>query len=360
MSYRGSTGYDHSSAPLTGVLLTNLGTPEAPTAKALRPYLKQFLSDPRVVEVPRLIWWLILNGIILNTRPRRSAEAYSEVWTERGSPLLYHLMDQVSGVEERLKARFGQHIMVRGAMRYGNPAIPNVLQDLFDAGIQRLVVLPLYPQYAGPTTGSTYDEIATDFLKRRWLPDFRFISQYCADPGYIGALVDSIRKHWEEHGKADRLVFSYHGSPERYLQNGDPYHCQCHKTTRLVAEQLELAPDSYMTTFQSRFGREEWLKPYTDETLKTLPGEGIRSLQIICPGFSADCLETIEEIGMENRDYFLDAGGERYEYIPCLNASPAHLDAITDRLSRELMGWENPAYDPQQTQSEALAKGAER
>ena len=359
MSYRGSTGYDHSSAPLTGVLLTNLGTPEAPTAKALRPYLKQFLSDPRVVEVPRLIWWLILNGIILNTRPRRSAEAYSEVWTERGSPLLYHLMDQVSGVEERLKARFGQHIMVRGAMRYGNPSIPNVLQDLFDAGIQRLVVLPLYPQYAGPTTGSTYDEIAADFLKRRWLPDFRFISQYCADPGYIGALVDSIRKHWEEHGKGDRLVFSYHGSPERYLQNGDPYHCQCHKTTRLVAEQLELAPDSYMTTFQSRFGREEWLKPYTDETLKTLPGEGIRSLQIICPGFSADCLETIEEIGMENRDTFLEAGGTRYEYIPCLNAETDHLDTLTELVTEELQGWLGPTHDAELTEQLARHLGAE-
>ena len=360
MSYRGSNGYNHGTPPMTGVLLTNLGTPEAPTAKALRPYLKQFLSDPRVVEVPRLIWWLILNGIILNTRPRRSAEAYSEVWTDRGSPLLYHLMDQVSGVEARLQERMGPQIMVRGAMRYGNPSIPNVLQDLFSAGIQRLVVLPLYPQYAGPTTGSTFDEIAADFTRRRWLPDFRFIANYCDDPGYIGAVASSIREHWEQHGRADKLVFSYHGSPQRYLQNGDPYHCQCHKTTRLVAEALELAPDAYLSTFQSRFGREEWLKPYTDETLKALPATGVKSLQIVCPGFSADCLETIEEIGMENRDYFLEAGGERYEYIPCLNASPRHLDILADRIQRELAGWEGAAYDAQDTLREALALGAEQ
>ena len=360
MSYRGTTDYDHGTPPLTGVLVTNLGTPQAPTAKALRPYLKQFLSDPRVVEVPRLIWWLILNGIILNTRPKRSAEAYSEVWTDRGSPLLYHLMDQVSGIEERLKSRVGDHVMVRGAMRYGNPSIPNVLQDLFSAGIQRLVVLPLYPQYAGPTTGSTFDEIAADFVTRRWLPNFRFIANYCDDPGYIAAVAGSIRKHWEQHGRADKLIFSYHGSPQRYLQNGDPYHCQCHKTTRLVAEALDLNADDYLSTFQSRFGREEWLKPYTDETLKSLPETGVKSLQIVCPGFSADCLETIEEIGMENRDYFLEAGGERYEYIPCLNASKEHLDALTDRIQRELNGWEEPAYDAQTTRSEASAFGASR
>ena len=360
MSYRGSADYDHGTPSLTGVLLTNLGTPEAPTAKALRPYLKQFLSDPRVVEVPRLIWWLILNGIILNTRPRRSAEAYTEVWTDRGSPLLYHLLDQVSGVEERLQASLGSHIIVRGAMRYGNPSIPSVLDELFSAGVQRLVVLPLYPQYAGPTTGSTFDEVAADFTRRRWLPDFRFIANYCDDPGYINAVATSIQQHWDQHGRADKLVFSYHGSPQRYLLNGDPYHCQCHKTTRLVAESLGLAPDDYLSTFQSRFGREEWLKPYTDETLKALPETGVKSLQIICPGFSAECLETIEEIGMENRDYFLEAGGTRYEYIPCLNASSLHLDTLATRIKQELMGWEQPAYEPGKSQSEALRLGAEQ
>jgi len=353
MSYRGTTDFDHGTPPLTGVLLTNLGTPDAPTKGALRPYLKQFLSDPRVVEVPRLIWWMILHGIILNTRPARSAEAYSEVWTDRGSPLLYHLMDQVSGVQAKLEQSVGSHVMVRGAMRYGNPSIPSVLQDMFTAGIQRLVVLPLYPQYAGPTTGSTFDEVANDFVGRRWLPDFRFIAQYGDDQGYINAIAQSVREHWAQHGQADKLVFSYHGSPRRYLDNGDPYHCHCHKTTRLVAEQLGLPAERYLTTFQSRFGREEWLKPYTDETLKELPGTGVKSLQILCPGFSADCLETIEEIGMENRDYFLEAGGERYEYIPCLNASDAHIEVLSGLVIRELQGWEHPRYPSDVTAREA-------
>jgi len=358
MQYRGSPDYDHSTPPVTGVLLTNLGTPDAPTKQALKPYLKQFLSDPRVVEVPRLLWWLILNGIILNTRPKRSAEAYSEVWTERGSPLLYHLEDQVSGVASRLHQLYGEHVIVKGAMRYGSPSIPDVLQSMFDAGVQRLVVLPLYPQYAGPTTGSTFDDMAKDFQQRRWLPDLRFVASYHDDPGYIAAIANTIAAHWEQHGRADKLVLSYHGSPKRYLLSGDPYHCQCHKTTRLVAQALGLGADDYLTTFQSRFGREEWLKPYTDETLKALPAEGVKSVQVICPGFSADCLETIEEIGMENREYFMESGGERYEYIPCLNATDAHLDALTAIVSRELAGWGGIKYDADITREEALKLGA--
>ena len=360
MKYRGQADYDHATQPLTGVLLTNLGTPDAPTREALKPYLKQFLSDPRVVEVPRLIWWFILNGIILNTRPKRSAEAYSEVWTDRGSPLLYHLNDQVAGVETRMKAQLGNSVIVRGAMRYGNPSIASVLEEMCAAGVQRLVVMPLYPQYGGPTTGSTFDDLADDFRQRRWLPDLRFISSYHDHPSYIGAVVQSIEAHWQAHGRADKLILSYHGMPKRYLLNGDPYHCQCHKTTRLIAEALGLGPDDYLTTFQSRFGREEWLKPYTDETLKSLPGEGTKSVQVICPGFSADCLETIEEIGMENRDYFIEAGGERYEYIPCLNAEPEHLDALTTRILEECAGWNARPFDPQQCQSDAKRLGASR
>ncbi len=360
MKYRGFPQFDHGTQPKIGVLLTNLGTPDAPTKQALRPYLKQFLSDPRVVEVPRLLWWFILNGIILNTRPKRSAAAYAEVWTERGSPLLYHLQDQVAGVEDRLKEMYGDNLLVRGAMRYGNPSIPSVLQEMFDAGVQRLVVLPLYPQYAGPTTGSTFDDLAQDFQQRRWLPDLRFIASYHDDPAYIAAIADSIRAHREAHGAADKLILSYHGSPKRYLLNGDPYHCQCHKTTRLVAEQLGLQEGEYLTTFQSRFGREEWLKPYTDDTLKALPGEGVKSVQVVCPGFSADCLETIEEIGIENRDYFMAAGGERYEYIPCLNASESHVSALTGLIGEELAGWTTPRYDANKTREEALKLGAER
>lgn len=360
MKYLGNPDYDHGTPARVGVLLTNLGTPDAATAKALKPYLKQFLSDPRVVEVPRLLWWLILNGIILNVRPRRSAEAYSEVWTERGSPLLFHLEDQVAGVAQRLQADWGDRVLVRGAMRYGSPSIPSVMQSMFDEGVQRLVVLPLYPQYSAATTGSTFDDVAADFQQRRWLPHLRFIGSYHDDPGYIQAIANSIRRHWEAHGRADKLVFSYHGTPKRYLLNGDPYHCQCHKTTRLVAQALSLSENEYMTSFQSRFGREEWLKPYTDETLKGLPEQGIKSVQVICPGFSADCLETIEEIGMENREYFMEAGGDRYEYIPCLNAEDDHIDVITSLVSRELAGWEQASYDADLCKREALALGAER
>lgn len=349
MKYRGTPNYDHATAPKIGVLLTNLGTPDAPTRRALKPYLKQFLSDPRVIEVPRIIWWFILNAIILNLRPSRSAKAYQEVWTERGSPLLLHLEDQVAGVAAKLQPHWGDNVIVRGAMRYGNPSIPTVLQEMADAGVQRMVVLPLYPQYAAPTTASTFDALAEDFQRRRWLPDLRFISCYHDDPGYIDALVQSIRNHWEAHGRADKLVFSYHGTPKDYLLKGDPYHCQCHKTTRLVTEALGLAPHEYMSTFQSRVGTAEWLKPYTDDTLKALPSEGVKSLQVICPGFSADCLETIEEIGIENRDYFLEAGGERYEYIPCLNADAAHIDVLSHLIERELSGWAPVKYDARLT-----------
>ena len=359
MKYVGQADYSHSTAPHIGVLLTNLGTPEAPTAKALKPYLKQFLWDPRVVEVPRPIWWLILNGIILNTRPKRSAEAYRAVWSERGSPLLAHLEDQVSGVTERLVAQDGDRFIVRGAMRYGSPAIADVLTEMFDAGVQKLVVLPLYPQYGGPTTGSTFDEVSEDLTRRRWLPGLRFISAYHDHPRYIAAVADSIRAHWATHGRAQKLILSYHGMPKRYLMEGDPYHCQCHKTSRLIGEALELSEGEMMTTFQSRFGREEWLQPYTDETLEALPGNGVTAVQVVCPGFSADCLETIEEIGMENRDTFLESGGTRYEYIPCLNAETDHLDALTEMINEELQGWLGPVHDAAMTEQLARALGAE-
>jgi ferrochelatase len=349
MKYRGTPDFDHDRTPRTGVLVTNLGTPEAPSKAALRPYLKQFLSDPRVVEVPRLLWWLILNGIILNVRPARSAEAYRTVWTDDGSPLLFHTRDQAKGIEERLRERFGGRVVVDFAMRYGEPSIAAGIQRLIDKGARQLLVLPLYPQYSGPTGGSTFDAVAEDFRKRRWLPDFQFVASYHDQPGYIAAVADSIRSHWAEHGRTEKLLFSYHGEPRRYLDEGDPYHCQCLKTTRLVAAELGLGDDDYLTSFQSRFGREEWLKPYTDETLRQLARDGVRSVQVVCPGFSADCLETIEEIGEENREYFLEAGGERYEYVPCLNATAAHLDFLADLCSQRLAPWlshdDSPAAD---------------
>jgi len=346
MKYKGSPGFDHAQTPRIGVLITNLGTPEAPEKKALKPYLKQFLSDPRVVEVPRLLWWFILNVIILNVRPARSAEAYATVWEDEGSPLLLHTRDQAVALQETLAQRHGDRILVDYAMRYGRPAVSNRIQAMLDAGVRKLVVIPLYPQYSGPTGGSTFDALAEDFRARRWLPDLRFVAQYHDHPGYIRALADSITAYREAHGSADKLIFSYHGEPLRYLEEGDPYHCQCHKTTRLVAESLGLAENEYLTTFQSRFGREEWLQPYTDETLKSLPDQGIRKVQVVCPGFSADCLETIEEIGEENREYFMEAGGEDYAYIPCLNATPTHIEFLADLAEEQLSGWLEERTDP--------------
>ena len=357
MAYKKAENFTHATKDKIGVLITNLGTPAAPTARALRPYLKQFLSDPRVVEVPRALWWFILNGVILNIRPRRSAKAYKTVWTDEGSPLLVHTRNQCEALEQVLAARYGDDIVVDFAMRYGEPSVENALQQFAEMGVRKLLVLPLYPQYSASTTGSTFDAIAHDFTKRRWLPDFRFISHYNDRRAYIAALAQKIQMHWQANGRADKLIFSYHGIPKRYLLNGDPYHCECYKTSRLVAEYLGLGKDEYMTVFQSRFGREEWLKPYCDETLKALPAEGVKSVQMICPGFSSDCLETIEEIGEENREYFMEAGGERYEYIPALNSDPAHIDMLADLICDNLNGW-TITQDPHREQR-ARILGAE-
>jgi len=339
MKYQGSPGFSHGQADKIGVLVTNLGTPEAPTKKALKPYLKEFLSDPRVVEVPRLLWFLILNGVILRFRPKRSAEAYKTVWTDRGSPLLFHTQDQASAIEAKLKQTWGDNIVVDFAMRYGNPALSDVVEKMMQKGVRKLLVLPLYPQYSASTTASTLDALAKDFTKRRWLPELRFITHYHDFSPFIEAAAQRIEKHWDAHGRADKLLFSYHGIPLRYLKNGDPYHCECYKTSRLLAERLGLGKDEYLTTFQSRFGREEWLQPYTDMTMKALPGKGVKSVQVFCPGFSSDCLETVEEIGEENREYFMESGGERYEYISALNAESGHIDALSQLIENNLQGW---------------------
>ncbi|WP_111496335.1 ferrochelatase [Marinobacter bohaiensis] len=339
MQYKGPTGFRHDQPEKTGVLITNLGTPDAPTAPALRRYLKEFLSDPRVVEAPRLLWWFILNGVILRIRPKRSAHAYQQVWEPEGSPLLIHTAHQCEKLRERLQARYGDDVVVSFAMRYGNPSITSALEALQQAGVTKLVVLPLYPQYSASTSASTFDAISADFTRRRWLPDLRFISHYPDFPPYIEAMAQQIEANRAEHGRGDKLILSYHGVPKKYLLRGDPYHCECLKTSRLLAQRLGLSEDQYMTTFQSRFGREEWLKPYTDETMKALPGQGIKSVDVFCPGFSSDCLETIEEIGQENRDYFMEAGGERFHYIPALNATDGHIDALEQLVVENLQGW---------------------
>ena len=363
MKYKSQSSFSHAQADKVGVLISNLGTPEAPSKQALKPYLKQFLSDPRVVEVPKVIWWCILNLVILNIRPKRSAEAYKTVWTDEGSPLLVHTKNQAKGLEAKLKEEFGDNVVLSYAMRYGQPSISHAIDDLLAQGARKIVVLPLYPQYCASTTGSTFDAVAEDFVKRRWLPDFRFVSHYSDNVEYIKCVADKIRKHWETHPKADKLLFSYHGIPLRYLKNGDPYHCECHKTSRLIAQELGLQEGEYMTTFQSRFGREEWLKPYTDHTLKAFPEQGVKSVQVVCPGFSSDCLETIEEIGEENREYFEEAGGERYEYIEALNSDDAHINMLFNLVKDNLSGWDmNPGAhnDYEKRSARAKAMGAEK
>ena len=359
MTFTGSPNFRHDQPDRIGVLLTNLGTPDAPTASALRRYLGEFLWDPRVVEVPRPLWWLILNGVILRIRPRRSARSYASVWTDQGSPLLLHTRAQAQSLGQVLTDRYDGRVVVDFAMRYGTPSIAEAVQRLCDQGVRQLLVLPLYPQYSATTTASTFDALAADFRARRWLPELRFINNYAGFGPYIDALAASIRRHWDSHGRPDRLLFSYHGIPLRYLRAGDPYFCQCHRTSRLVAERLGLDGDAYLTTFQSRFGREPWLQPYTDATLKSLPGQGVAHVKVICPGFSANCLETLEEIGEENRHYFLDAGGGEYSYIPALNSEPEHIAALAQLVDQHLSGWLDGHSGFELRQQRARALGAD-
>ncbi len=339
MKFKGSTKFTHDQGDKIGVLVINLGTPDAPTPAALRKYLGEFLSDPRVVEIPRLIWWLILNLVILRIRPRKSAEAYKSVWTDEGSPLMVHTRNQSLSLQKNLQDKGLQNVIVDYAMRYGNPGLVDKVESLLSSGVRKLLVLPLYPQYSATTTASTFDAISRDFAGRRWIPDIRFISHYHDHPAYIDAMARHIQDYWNQHGKSQKLVLSYHGIPKRNLHEGDPYFCECHKTSRLLIDKLGVDQDFVLTTFQSRFGKQEWLQPYTDATLKSLPSKGIRSLQVFCPGFPADCLETLEEIAVENRRYFIEAGGEHYDYISALNDLPVHIEALSRLITDNLQGW---------------------
>jgi ferrochelatase len=339
MSFRAEPPFRHGSAPRTAVLLVNLGTPDEPTAPALRRYLAEFLSDPRVVEIPRAVWWLILHGIILRTRPARSAAKYASVWLPEGSPLAVWTQRQTAALQQQLAAR-GHQVLVRHAMRYGNPSLPSTLDALRAEGATRVLVLPLYPQYAAATTASVADKVMQWAARSRRMPEFRFIAEYHDDPAYIAALAAQVRQHWAAHGRGDKLVLSFHGVPERSLHLGDPYHCQCHKTARLLAAALGLAADEVQLTFQSRFGRAKWLQPYTEPTLQALATAGVKRVDVMCPGFVADCLETLEEIAQEARDAFLAAGGETFHYVPCLNDNPAWIDALAALTERHLAGWE--------------------
>lgn len=338
MPFRPEPPHAHGQPERTGVLLVNLGTPDAPTPAALRRYLAEFLSDRRVVEIPALVWKVILHGIILRIRPAKSARKYASVWTPEGSPLWVWTRKQADLLQGYLGQR-GCPVVVKPAMRYGNPSVASALDAMRAEGVTRLLVLPAYPQYSGATTASAFDAVAQWALQARRVPELRFVQQYHDDPAYIQALAESVRSHWQREGRGPMLVMSFHGMPERTLHLGDPYHCHCHKTARLLAQALGLGSAEYRVTFQSRFGKAKWLEPATDPTLKSLAGQGLARVDVICPGFSADCLETLEEISMEGRATFLAAGGESFHYIPCLNDSHAGMSALADVAQRHLSGW---------------------
>lgn len=361
--------YKHGSQEKLGILLVNLGSPDAPTPSAVRRYLAQFLSDPRVIESNRLLWWLILHGIILRIRPARAAKAYQKVWTDDGSPLIHISRLQTRAIQKKLEDRFRGNVIADLAMTYGKPSIESGLEALRKAGARRLLILPLYPQYSATTTAAVFDEVTRVLQGWRWLPDLRMINQYHDHPKYIEALANSIKKQWRENDRGELLLFSFHGIPQRYVDSGDPYFCHCQKTARLVADKLALNPSEWKVVFQSRFGREAWLQPYCSVTLQELPAAGVKSVDVICPGFAADCLETLEEIRIENRDLFIDAGGKTFNYIPCLNDSKDHIEALCEILTAHMFGWPEtmPNWDAgklavsaKKSRERALAMGAKR
>ena len=341
--YRGVNESKPGEPSPIGLLVAHLGTPDAPTPAALRRYLRQFLSDPRVIELPRWKWLPVLYLFVLTTRPKTSAALYSKIWTSAGSPLLVHTRAVANAVGAALRPRLAEPLHVAGGMRYGNPSMAAALRELAARGCRRIVVFPLYPQYSGTTTASTFDAVFAELATWRQMPELRTVNDYHDDAGYVAALAASIRDSWRERGRAKKLLLTFHGIPRRYVDAGDPYFAQCHETARRVAQQLGLAGDDYGVTFQSLFGKEEWLRPYTDETMKRLGAEKLASVDVLCPGFSVDCLETLEEIDGLNREFFTHAGGGEYRYIPCLNERPDHIAALTDVALRHLGGWASPA-----------------
>lgn len=359
--YIGDSEFTHGSPATTGVLLVNLGTPDAPTSGAVRRYLRQFLSDPRVVEIPRWIWFFMLNGYILPFRPSRSAAAYRKVWTDEGSPLLTISQKLTGRLAQNLGAD-GKGIVTELGMTYGRPDIAGALDRLLGNGACRLIIVPLYPQYSGTTTGSVFDQVSDYFQNRRLIPDLIFISHYHDRPAYIQAVAASIRRQWQTEGRGERLLFSFHGIPKGNLLNGDPYHCECLKTARLICEALELGDDEWFVSFQSRLGRAEWLRPYTDETFREWGQQGVGDVDVVCPGFAIDCLETLEEIAMQNRDIFAEAGGGKLNYIPCLNDSDEHASMLADMVLEKIPVVASEPADSGlgASRERALARGASR
>ena len=325
--------------PRIAILLVNLGTPDEPTAPAVRRYLKQFLSDPRVIEIPQFLWAIILNLFVLPSRPKRVAAAYASVW-KGDSPIRRILAQQVEKLQSRLDGSLAPfEVSVHSAMTYGNPGLPDVMDSLRSEGVDHFVILPLFPQYSATSGGAVYDAVTKWSLKQRNLPNLTIVKDYFAHPLYIKALADSIRRFQAVHGKPEKLMFSFHGIPQPYADKGDPYPKRCKCTAAQVAQELGLAEDEWIISFQSRFGKQEWVKPYTDVTLEEWGKAGVRSVQVVSPAFSADCLETLEELAMENRDNFINAGGKEYHYIPALNDDEAHID-LMEALAKPLAaGW---------------------
>ena len=332
--FRPAPAFDHAASARDGILLANLGPPAAPTAAAVRRYLAEFLSDPRVVEIPRALWLPVLYGVILAVRPARSARKYAEVWTPEGSPLAVHTARQAALLGAALGA---QAPLVEHAMRYGEPSVAAALERLRGVGCDRILVVPLYPQYAASTTASSFDAVCAWLARSRNAPELRFVKHFHDHPAYIAALAAGVGRHWDAHGRGDRLVMSFHGLPRFAIERGDPYHCECQATGRLLAEALGLAADRYVLSFQSRFGRAEWLQPYTGPTLIELARQGVGRVDVVCPGFVADCLETLEEIGIGGKQAFLANGGREFRLVPCLNESPECLDALSPLCAAH--GW---------------------
>ena len=337
--YESQASFRHDQPSALGVLLVNLGTPDAPTTGAVRRYLAEFLSDPRVVEVPRPIWWLILNLYILRVRPAESAKAYRAIWTKEGSPLLLHSQALAQSLQQELRSTLQGKVHVELGMSYGSPSLQSALDKLHEQGAERIVLLPLYPQYSGTTTASVFDAVSKLLCRRRWIPEFHFINHYHDRPDFIDAIADSVEKHWQVNGRGERLLFSFHGLPKKLLLAGDPYFCQCQKTARLVAERLGLQDHDWAVSFQSRVGREEWLQPYTDDLLASWGREKLGDIDAICPGFAADCLETLEEVALRYGELYHESGGGKLRYIPALNASPEHAAVLAGLVREHVGGW---------------------
>ncbi len=354
--YTGEPGYPHQSKRRLGILLANLGTPDTAEPDAVRRFLAEFLWDPRVVEAPRWIWWLALHGYILRVRPAQSSHAYRQIWTDAGSPLLLHSRALASALQDELAAT---DTAVALGMTYGNPSLATALRELQAKGARRLLVLPLYPQYSGTTTASVFDRVTAELQRWRWVPEVRFVMSYADELDYIRAIAASIRDH-RQGTERSHLLFSFHGVPKRYLLNGDPYHCQCQKTARLVADELALPRSEWSVSFQSQVGREEWLQPYTDQLLLEYAQRGPKRITVVCPGFATDCLETLEEIALRNRAAFLDRGGESFDYVPALNASEAHVKLMLKIIEHHTHSWHRPESDSELAarRDRAIAMGA--